>query len=137
MCLSYDHTRLIVYGLKRKEAEGCLLMIDLPNEKILGTTTYFHKHSWHIRALVFLPRSLDCFLTCGVEPIKQWRLHSGQLIYQLYSSIADPTTIHTAMIFAGETPITGTDDGKLVLWRNDPISYAGHDQLITCLAVTK
>jgi hypothetical protein len=47
----------------------------------------------------------------------------------------DINRINTCLIFAGEDLITGTDEGQLVLWKDEPTIYSGHQEMVTCLAV--
>jgi len=46
--------------------------------------------------------------------------------------------VHTALVFAGSTLITGTDDGQLFVWHSTPTSYIGHQSMIiNCLSAIK
>jgi hypothetical protein len=136
MALSHNNTRLLAYVLRGKKAEGCLMLIDLSRKQLLATATYLLKPNWHVKALAFAPNSQDNFFTCGVEAVKSWHLHSGQLTSSplLFS---DPLRIHTCLTFAGPQLITGTDQGQLVLWRLEPLLMNAHQQMVTCMAVTK
>ena len=55
MTFAYDHSRLLLYGLRGQRAEGCLMLIDLINLNILATATYLHKQSWHLKGITFKP----------------------------------------------------------------------------------
>ena len=61
-----NNDRLLVYGLRGKEAEGCILLIDLINFRVIATATYLHKENWQIKAISFAPQSYDRFVTCGI-----------------------------------------------------------------------
>ncbi len=74
MALSHYNSRLVVYALRGKNAEGCIILIDLVSKTVISTATYLLKPNWHIKALSFAPNSHDSFFTCGVESIKSWHL---------------------------------------------------------------
>ena len=62
-----------------------------------------------------------------------WHCQGKQLIYTSHAS-PDHNRIHTSLVFAAGLLITGTDEGELVVWGEEPISYVGHQEMITCLA---
>jgi WD40 repeat protein len=139
MAVSHDHGRLLLYGLRGKDGEGCLMLVDLFNRAVLATATYLHKENWQVKGIAFGPLSHDHFATCGVEPVKLWHLCGQQLLYSALPppdpSRLEPNRIHTCLVYAGQLLITGTDDGQLVLWKKEPWVEAAHQHMVTCLAV--
>lgn len=53
MTLSHNNNRLLIYTLRGKNAEGCLMLLDLTRKQLEATATYLLKPNWHIKAMIF------------------------------------------------------------------------------------
>lgn len=66
MAFSHKNSRLLIFALRGKKADGCLMLLDLQSCEIIATATYLFKPNWYVKGISFIPGSHDHFVTCGV-----------------------------------------------------------------------